>query len=235
MRLSSARRDSGARRKADGLEGIVARAIRIRCVAAAVPLLVSTTAEAAVISGFFNDSGNSALVWRDLGLPSFANDAEIAQNVAVFELTVTTAGTFTFTSAGFAAGGAEPYFSIFSGNGNAATFLDSNFLDPSIDFSLTHALAVGTYVLAVGVWENLSFAENLGTGSLGDGFTGLGDPTRLGSSYYEIEFLSADGAGAITRSGGDVVSPPTIPEPGTLLLLCVGLPGLAAAACRRRR
>ena len=76
------------------------RAIRIRCAAVAVVLLASTTAEAAVISGFFNDSGNGALVWRDLGLPSFANDAEIAESVAVYELAVTTAGTFTFNSAG---------------------------------------------------------------------------------------------------------------------------------------
>jgi len=56
-----------------------------------------------------------------------------------------------------------------------ATFLDSNYFDPNIDFSLTRALPAGTYMLALGVWVNMSFAENNpdAVPSLGDGFTAL--------------------------------------------------------------
>ena len=32
----------------------------------------------------------------------------------------------------------------------------------------------------------MSFAENLGTGTLGNGFIGLGEPDALGTYYYEV-------------------------------------------------
>jgi len=35
-------------------------------------------------------------------------------------------------------------------------------------------LAAGTYEIAISAFENMSFAENLGSGTLADGFTGLG-------------------------------------------------------------
>jgi hypothetical protein len=213
----------------------VSRPSRLWLIAAAVALLASTSAEASTISGSVDDSSNTALVGSDLGLPNFASDAEIAENVALYEFTVTAAGTFAFDSVGFAAGGAEPYFSIFAGSGTGATFLASNFLDPSIDFSLTQPLIAGTYMLAVGVWENLSFAENLGAGTLGDGFTRLGDPSRLGSAFYEIDISSTDGAGAVTRSGAGALGPAPIPEPGTMLLFYTGLAGFGVTAWRRRR
>ena len=44
-----------------------------------------------------------------------------------------------------------------------------------------------------GTFENMSFAENLGCGTLGDGFIGLGDPNSLGNGAL---FADPDHAGA---------------------------------------
>jgi hypothetical protein len=46
----------------------------------------------------------------------------------------------------------------------------------------------------MGAYANLSFAENLGVGSLGDGFIGLGQPDFLGNYYYELEVVTPDAA-----------------------------------------
>lgn len=81
------------------------------------------------------------------------------------------------------AGGFDAYLSLFRGSGNSATFLASNddgFCPPGNaapvchDPTLTLILPAGTYTLALTAFENFSFAENLGSGTLGDGFIGLG-------------------------------------------------------------
>lgn len=92
-------------------------------------------------------------------------------------------------------GGFDPYISVFVGTGDAATFLASNddgscppgaALPLCHDSGLTLVLPAGSYTVALSVFENFSFAENLGSGTLGDGFIGLGN-------YY-------DAASATTRS-----------------------------------
>jgi hypothetical protein len=170
-------------------------------------------AATATYSGRFDDSGNPALVYSDLSPALFGNDNDIANNVALYPLLVPMAGNVTFTSLGYTAGGAEPYFSLFQGNGASAILGESNYSIPEIDFSLTRTLAAGNYTVALGVWMNMSFAENYGAGSLGDGFTSLGEPGRLGNYSYQLEVTTPDQA---------------VPEPSTLLLLSAGLTSLVA-------
>jgi hypothetical protein len=87
--------------------------------------------------------GRNASAWFDLGAPAFGDDNDIALNVALYALSVTTAGTFGFESFGHAAGGVEPYFTLFAGSGDAATFLESNLFDPLIDFSISGVALAG--------------------------------------------------------------------------------------------
>ena len=196
---------------------------------AALLVLISGVARADTLTfaGYFNDVGNDALVWSDLGPALFDIDENIANNVALYDLAIPQGGIVGFRSFGYAALGAQPYFSLFSGSRasmSTASFIVSNFFDPSIDFDISAPLSAGSYVVALGVWENMSFAENLGApATLGDGFIGLGVPGFLGSSYYELE---------VTRPDGPA---PPIPEPGTLLLIGSGVAGLSAVRKRLRR
>lgn len=203
------------------------------------------TAHAApfTISGYLDDPTNTALVasdgYMDLKPARFGDDDQIARNVALYEMTVTTAGTFTFTSFGYAAFGAEPYFTLFAGSGLPATFLDSNGVsDPlNIDFSFSRTLTSGVYTLALGVWMNMSFAENNPDAdpSLGDAFTALGGPGALGNYYYELEVASDDGGEFDDPTPAGDISNQPIPEPSLLLLVAFGASGAFARFHRRRR
>jgi hypothetical protein len=144
--------------------------------------------------------------------------------VAVHAFTVDIGGTVSFDSNGFAALGADPYFSLFAGSDDGATLLGSNFdqaFSVGGDFVLDFLLGPGQYQFALGVFANMSFAENSGVGTLGDGFTALGGPMYLGSSYYEIVVTTPD----------KPVEP--VPEPAGGMLLLMGLVSLAAARARR--
>jgi hypothetical protein len=190
--------------------------------------LVPSTAQAAVItfSGYFDDAANPSLVASDLTAALFGNDNDIANNVALYDLIVPVGGTVTFESFGYAAGGAEPFFSLFAGSGGGATFVASNALIWDIDFSMDVPLAAGAYRVAVGVWLNQSFAENNPDAdpTLSDGFIGLGVPNGLGNTYYEVQ----------------VTTPTEVPEPAALWLTGAGLVAFSrrwilSAAFRRGR
>jgi len=185
--------------------------------------LASGPAQAAdvVLSGYLDDPGNTALVWSDLGPPLFGDDGEIANNVALYELVVPLGGPVSFDSNGFAAGGADPYFTLFAGSGPGATFLHSNYEQAFCcggDFLENVVLGAGTYTVAMGVFANMSFAEN-GGGSLGDGFIKLGVPGYLGNYYYELG-ISFE------------APPPPVAEPASLLMSLLGL--IALGVSRRR-
>ncbi len=99
--------------------------------------------------------------------------------------------------AAIAGGGFDPYVSVFAGSGPTATFLasndDGNCPPGTIADALCAdstlalgALPAGTYTVAIGAFLNMSLAENQGSGTLGDGFVGLGSfGTR--SNLYAVD------------------------------------------------
>lgn len=176
------------------------------------------------LSGALDDSSNTALVASDMGAALFTDDLDTANNVALHTLHVTVGGSVNFTSTGFALGGIDPYFTLFSGTDRAtATFLGSNFLHALYtggDFSQDLVLGAGDYTVAIGVFQNMSFAENLGSGVLADGFTALGGPFFFGDGHYAFTITTPDAT--------------TVPEPGSALLSLTAA-GFAAWTQRRRK
>jgi hypothetical protein len=134
-------------------------------------------------------------------------------------------------------GGFDSYFSLFTGLGAGATFLMSNddgACPPGNDAEACHdstitigSLSAGSYTLAVSVFDNFSFAENLGSGTLGDGFIGLGDyfdsaSFSIRASNYAVDLVS----------NGNIQAAP-IPEPATWAGMAASLG--AALVLRKRR
>ena len=167
----------------------------------------ATSADAATLnfSGRLDDPTNKALLSSDLSAAVFSGSQAVANNVAIYEFDLTQAGRVQFDSQGYALGGLTPYFSLFNGKGLSGSFVDSNYFTTGADFHLSENLAAGHYTVALGSNQNLSFAENYGSGTLADGFTALGDPSQLGNSSYRF-----------------TVSTP-VPEPTTLTLAVLGL------------
>lgn len=197
----------------------------IKALLGAALVAFSMAVSATVISGRLDDPGNRALVGSDLGAPGFADIATIANNVALHAFTLTAAGTVTLQSTGFAAGGVDPYFSLFAGSGIAATFIDSNYaqaFSTGGDFLWSATLAAGAYQFALGAFANLSFAENVGSGMLADGFVGLGQAGSLGDSSYRVVLITPDGV-------------PSVPEPATFWLLSIGLVAFGTSTRARSR
>jgi hypothetical protein len=121
------------------------------------------------------------------------------------------------------AGGFDPYISLFLGSGPSATFLASNddggcgpaAPNPVCEDSRLNlsSLAAGTYTLALTLPFNFSFAENYGSGTLGDGFIGL-----------QADFFdAASGKVRTSAYAVDVSSSGIVPEPGSLSFLATGL------------
>src|SRR5258706_10536429 len=100
------------------------------------------------------------------------------------------------------AGGFDSYLSLFLGTGPNATFLASNddgFCPPGHASPGCHdstllmpSLGAGTYTMALTVFDNFSFAENFGSGTLGDGFIGLGDYFDGSSGTFRTASYAVD-------------------------------------------
>jgi hypothetical protein len=174
-------------------------------------------------------------------------DPNDPNDVFVYGFTLSAASTVTIQTYGYggtsnapagknaagqviSAGGFDPYVSLFLGIGAGATFLASNddgacppgYPAPAChDATLVSPLAAGAYTLALSVFDNFSFAENLATGTLGDGFIGLG-------SYFD----AASGTDRTSNYAVDISANGPItptPEPGTWLVDACALSALVLA------
>lgn len=207
---------------------------------AALPLFVAH-ARAGIISSFTGDLRSSATV-IDCGancvLGAGNSDGDYAQWAAVVVpftvpiqesvrvVTFSYGGGTNGNGAVFLQGGFEPYLSLFDSTG---AFLASTFfgiacppgantnsssgqcLDVLLDAGL---LSAGNYQVAISAFANMSLAENNGTGTLADGFTGLGNLFPGEDLHYAFDIE----LGAASPSN-------PAPEPGTF-----GLSALTALA-----
>jgi hypothetical protein len=126
-------------------------------------------------------------------------------------------------------GGFDTYLSLFDGVGATAAFVASNddglcppgSASPAChDSTLVFAAHAGPYTLVLGVFDNFSFAENFGGGTLGDGFIGLGDYFDAASGAVRTSNYAVD------ISAGTLVVAPSAPEPANLplaLAACIAL------------
>jgi hypothetical protein len=198
-----------------------------------VVVLVSLVAKAETISfaGNLRTDANAIGCGPSCILGPSNADADFAQWAAVVDdFTVTAASSMealTFSYGGgingagqtIAQGGFEPYLSLFDSGG---TFLASTFFGttcPAVANTNTVSgqcfdelldggvLDPGSYEIAISAYENLSMAENLGVGTLADGFTGLGNLNTGEDLHYAYDVTLTP------------VSP--VPEPGGACLLCV--------------
>jgi hypothetical protein len=167
-------------------------------------------------------------------------DPNNPDDVFLYSFTLASASSFNIQSYGYGgssnapggtnaagtvipAGGFDTYFSVFFGLGPGATFLASNddglcppgaanpaCLDSTLHFN---SLAAGSYTFALTLTNNFSFAENFGSGTLGDGFIGLADYYDFVSNTTRTSNYAVD----ITSSGRINAAP--VPEPASAVLV----------------
>jgi hypothetical protein len=190
--------------------------------------------------------GNSVSLFGSLD-PNNPND------VLLYAFSLSTASTLTIQSYGYGgtsaapggtnaagavipAGGFDSYVSLFSGTGPTATFLASNDdglcplgnASPACHDStlVMTALAAGSYTMALSAFDNFSFAENFGSGTLGDGFIGLGNYYDASSGMVRTSNYAVD-----VSASSLVVAP--VPEPATLPVAALGFLAFLWASQRR--
>jgi hypothetical protein len=121
-------------------------------------------------------------------------------------------------------GGLEPYLSLFDASGNflASTFFGvtcppganintgtGSCFDALLDAG---TLAPGNYQIAFSAYQNMSLAENLGSGTLADGFSGLGNLPPGLDLHYAFDVI--------------LDSPTAVPEPDSYALTIAALLGM---------
>lgn len=171
------------------------------------------------------------------------SDADWAQwAAAIYDFTVTEPSTVQVRTYGFGLGGLEPYLTLFGPAGQflassslgicpaGATPLGGNCFDVELDTS--RFLTPGVYLVSLTAWQNMSLAENTGSGNLADGFTGLGGlGWRETLSYGFNVYLTAAGGGP---AGIDEEAPlGTVPEPGSAALVAIAAAGILLRLSRR--
>ena len=150
---------------------------------------------------------------------AFAGNFNVPVNSLMSAISFSYGGGTNGNGAVIAPNGFEPYLGLFDASGNflASTFFGTTCppgantntdtqqcFDVLLDGGV---LSPGNYSIAISAFENLSFAENAGFGTLADGFTGLGNLAPGEDLHYAFDV---------------VLTPATsspVPEPGSGVLL----------------
>jgi hypothetical protein len=199
-------------------------------------LTLASAAQAAIIQSFtgdlrsdasFTSCGSACTLGPGNSDSDFAQWAGVERDFTIATFSSVQAVTFSYgggtngSGAAIAAGGFEPYLSLFNSSG---AFLASTYFGvtcPSgantnagsgqcFDVLLDGGvLAPGTYAIVISAFANMSFAENSGTGTLGDGLTGLGNLAFGEDLHYAFDVSIQD------------ASP--VPEPKGAVLIGVGV------------
>jgi hypothetical protein len=139
-----------------------------------------STANTIHLFGNLNDTADPRIIGPGVNGAGAAFDSldpgASIDNVVLYFLTVPTAGAVTFTAPGADPSLIDPYLSVFDGSGFLATF---DFSVVTLAFgdaiNVSQTLAAGNYMVALSSFDNMSDAENFGSGTLGDGFVTLGN------------------------------------------------------------
>src|SRR5450756_490538 len=219
------------------------RWIQPRFVFMAAAFLAATTLPAFATSISFSGNLRTDANVLDCGLGCTLGaghtDADFAQYAAVVDtFTVSTTSTMQAISFSYgggtnglgtaiAQGGLEPYLSLFDAAGNflASTYLGTTCPAGAHTNTLSGqcydvlldggVLAAGTYQIALSAYLNMSFAENYGSGTLADGFTGLGNLLDGEDLHYAFD---------VDLTSTTTTTP--VPEPATGSLVLLAMCGL---------
>ncbi|HTS25588.1 MAG TPA: DVUA0089 family protein [Bryobacteraceae bacterium] len=180
-------------------------------------------------SGCTLDAGNSDFDYAQWA--AVERDFTVPVSSTLQAVTFSYGGGVNGNGQAIAEGGFEPYLSLFDDSGNflASTLFgvtcpagantnagSGQCFDVLLDAGV---VAPGNYSIAISAFENMSFAENSGVGSLADGFTGLGNLAPGEDLHYAFDVILQDAS--------------AVPEPATLGLVCGA--GLFAFGLRKNR
>ena len=213
------------------------KSVLAAAVAAASLCAFTGTSRAAVIYIEPNDAGQTLASAANAGTPSEIDGTlSSATDADLYKFTVTTAGSYTFsTNNAFTnAANTDTELSLFTGTGTAL-LLNDDATGLVVSSSLTDTLAVGTYYLGVAVTGNEPINSNsqlLFTQSNGDTTVVRGPasgvtPTTLSNFNGNYGY---DNSGAYQIG---ITAPAAVPEPSTWAV--VGASCAALALLRRRR
>jgi hypothetical protein len=228
-----------------------AKPIRVRVAPALLTIatlavLAGTSPRMAASSLFFSGNLRTDATSTDCqGTPcTLTTDGDYAQYAAVvYSFNVASASTMTaitysygggtsMTGALVAAGGLEPYLSLFNADGSfrtsaylattcpdGAKTYDGNCYDVALNGGTLNA---GTYYIALSAYANMSYAENYGAGNLSDGFTGAGSLALDEDLHYAFDvILTPD-----SPPPPPPPPPPVVPEPNFTILMGTAFAGL---------